>query len=118
MDPAQVRKPGNQAATGESQELGLLLGGKIIRDERNKRKQTARYRSAGSEPFGSSGRKIGAGHEFKSDKLKNAFFHDRPFILTGSAILVTVFYQPENPPPTAYLMCMIEIIKDVHHAHP
>jgi hypothetical protein len=47
-------------------------------DERNKRKQTAGYRSTGGEPFGSAGRKIGSGYEFKLNKVRNEFFHDRP----------------------------------------
>jgi len=65
------------AAAGEGQEPGLLLGGQRIGDERYKRKQTAGHRSTGGEPCGSAGGKIGSGYEFKSNKVRNAIFHDR-----------------------------------------
>jgi hypothetical protein len=35
------------------------------------------YRSTGGEPCSSAGRKIGSEYEFKSNKVRNAFFHDR-----------------------------------------
>jgi len=57
----------------------LLLGGQRIGDERYKRKQAAGYKSTGGEPCGRAGGKIGSGYEFKLKKLRNAFFHDRPF---------------------------------------
>jgi hypothetical protein len=46
-------------------------------DERYKRKQTAGHRSTGGEPCSSAGRKIGSEYEFKSNKVRNALFHDR-----------------------------------------
>ena len=54
------------------------MGGQRIRDERNKRRQTTGAGSTGSEPGGSARRKIDSGYEFKLNKLRNAFFHDRP----------------------------------------
>jgi len=54
------------------------LGGLRIREERNKRRQTTGAGSTGSEPGGSARRKIDSVYEFKVNKLRNAFFHDRP----------------------------------------
>ena len=57
------------------------MGGQRIRDERNKRRQTTGAGSTDSEPGGSAGsarRKIDSVYEFKLNKLRNAFFHDRP----------------------------------------
>jgi hypothetical protein len=63
-------------ATGKSKEPGSLLGSQRIGDERDKGKQIDGNRSTSGEPFGSAGRKIGSGHEFRFDRLRNAFFHD------------------------------------------
>ena len=41
-------------------------------------KQTAGFESTGSEPGGSARRKINSVYEFKLNKLRNAFIHDRP----------------------------------------
>jgi hypothetical protein len=54
------------------------LGGQRIRDERNKQRQTTEAGSTGSEPGGSARRKIGSVYEFKLNKIRNVFFHDRP----------------------------------------
>jgi hypothetical protein len=53
------------------------LGGQRIGDERYKRKQIVGYRSADGEPCGIAGGKIGSEYEFKSNKVRNALFHDR-----------------------------------------
>ena len=66
----------------------LLLGSQRIRDERNKRRQTARSRSTGSEPVGSARRKIDSGYEFKLNKMSNAFFHVRPYTPIPSFFLL------------------------------
>lgn len=73
-NPYYVRKT---SVAGEGQEPGLLLGGQRIGHERYKCKQTAGYRSTGGEPCGSAGGKIGSGYEFKLNKVRNAYFHDR-----------------------------------------
>jgi hypothetical protein len=66
------------AAASEGQESGVLLGGQRIRDERNKRGQTAGYRSTCGEPGGSARGKIDSGYESKPITIRNAFIHDRP----------------------------------------
>ncbi len=62
----------------------MLLGGQRIRDERNKRGQTAGYRSTGSEPSGSARRKIDSRYGNKLNKIRNAFIHDRPHFQQAS----------------------------------
>ena len=64
-----------------------VLDNQRIGDERYKcRARMIGHRSIGSEPCGSAGRKIGSGYEFKFNKVRNAFFHDRPH-KTGGAYL-------------------------------
>ena len=54
IEPAEVRKPGNQPQRVKARNLCLLLGGKKIRDEWSRCKHTDGYRSAGAEPSGSA----------------------------------------------------------------
>ena len=53
----------------------IIFSGQTIRDERNNRRQTDRYKSTGSEPGSRARRKINSGYEFKLNKMRNVFFH-------------------------------------------
>jgi hypothetical protein len=64
LSKARIHLKGDERILGDSDFVKEIL--------------TAGYRSTGGEPCGSAGEKIGSGYEFKLNKLRNAFFHDRP----------------------------------------
>ena len=57
MEPAEVRKTGNQPLQGEGQEPGLLLGSQRIGDERYKRSKLLGIGQLRGEPCNSAGEK-------------------------------------------------------------
>ena len=59
----------------------MLLGGTRIGDERYKRWQTAGIGPTGCESGSRAWRKNISGYECTANKLGNAFFQDRPYIL-------------------------------------